>query len=88
MGKLHYIKPSTIREGDLIRVSGKYQDTDTTIVGIVAKITRWRNVTEFTTEQGVELLTWLGDGGMRRADHIVRRITLINRDPTNPPPLF
>jgi hypothetical protein len=86
---VHYVKPSTVREGDLIRVAGRYFDADISIVGVVAKITRWRNVTEYATDKGVELFTWLGDGQLKRGTDLnVTRITLINRDPTMPPPLF
>lgn len=72
---LHHIKPSSIRLQDLIRVHGKYHDTDTTKVGVVAKRSYIGGTTEYTTAQGVVLLEVHADGTMGGTT----RVTLIRR---------
>lgn len=83
------VKHTRIQIGDTIRCTGPLQDATVSIVGVVGK--RWytpgRTVVYETTE-GVELLMAHPDGTMTRGMTTVKSITILNRDPYLPPPMF
>lgn len=81
MTKMRYIKASTIKLGDVIRVSTEWEDTKSTVIGVVAKrITSGRS-TFYETERGHELLATHPDGTVTRGEARVTKITLIDRNP-------
>lgn len=84
--KHRIIKASTIQIGDLIRVSGRLQDADVSIVGKVAKRVQGGTSTYYETASAVELLAVHRDGTSTRGESHVTRISLINRNPD--PTLF
>lgn len=88
MSSAHHIKHTSIRNGDLIRVSGKFEDVDLATVGKVAHRYQNGRSTVYETAKNVELVQAHPDGTMTRGGTVVTRLTLLNRDPSLPEPLF
>jgi hypothetical protein len=70
-----YIKHESIKIGDVIKVERKVQDATVTTIGRVARRDRGLHVTEYTTDQGIVLLTHWHDGISTGG-----KITLLSRD--------
>lgn len=67
-----FIKHTSIKIGDLIRVHFSFHDMDSTRVGVVAKRDSSTGPTEYMTPKGVTLFTVFRDG---TTDIGVKRIT-------------
>jgi len=77
-----FIKPDSIRMGDLVRVTGKYQDVDIARTGYMVKRDHQGRTTTYYSAAGVELLSVYGDGttSPERA-----KVTLITRPMVSSP---
>lgn len=75
MSKLRFIKHTSLRLNDVVRIHAKYLDLDVTRVGVVAKREHYGRTTVYTSPQGAVILQVFGDGTMDGAV----RITLVSR---------
>jgi hypothetical protein len=75
------IKPSSIRENDVIRVSGKIGDMEITRTGEVKRITFHQFGREYATSQGIVLLDVNRDGNTGITG---LKIQLLNHTPDSP----
>ena len=87
MGKIRYIKPESVHEGDTIRVTWQSHDTERSVTGTVAHIVNAGSATIAASGQGVQLFSAVH--GNRRKDGLT--VALLRESPqrhANPEPLF